>query len=116
MISRTSMALFAALIAASVAVGAEMRIVKVQALSDGSIMLDGRHTTVEELQRILAGAPRQVTVWYYRDHPDQDPTEGQMKVIEAIAENSVPISLSSKPDFSDYIDVHGQSHPREHPI
>lgn len=104
--------LLAALIAANVALGTEMKIAKVHALADGSINLDGRHTTLDELQRILSKAHGQVAVWYYRDHAHREPTEGQMNVIKTIIDNQAPISMSTKPDFSDVVGPHGQSGPR----
>jgi hypothetical protein len=35
-----------------------------------------------------------------------------MEVLRLVLDHGLPISLSSKPDFSDYIDPSGVSHPR----
>jgi hypothetical protein len=51
-------------------------------------------------------------VWYYREAGQQEPPPEAMQVIKLIADNALPVSLSSKPDFSDYIGEGGQPHPR----
>ena len=73
--------------------------------------MDGKPATLESLRKVLAAARGKVLVWYHRD-PDQPQTENQRRVISLIIENKAPVSLSAKPDFSDYVDEHGQSHPR----
>jgi hypothetical protein len=113
MIKAASAIVSAALIAANVALGADMQVLKVQALADGSIALNGRHTTVDVLRKFLADAHGQTVVWYYREHADQEPTQGQMNVIQAIVDNKVPVSLSTKPDFSDVVGEDGVPHPRK---
>jgi hypothetical protein len=113
MIRLTSAALFAGVLVGAMALGADdMRVVKVQARSDGSIVMDGRPATTDELRKVLADAHGQVAVWYYREHAEQEPTEGQLKVIAAIIDNKAPVSLSTKSDFSDFVGSDGKSHPR----
>jgi hypothetical protein len=89
------------------------RIVKVVALPAGGITLDGRPATLEQLGKLLSAARGKTVVWYYRD-PNGPQTQAQRSVISVIIENKAPASLSSKPDFSDYIDQHGRSHPRRY--
>jgi hypothetical protein len=89
-----------------------MKIVKVGALRSGELVLDGKSATLNDLAKILAATRGGLEVWYYREDAAMEPTEGQMNVLKAIADEQVPISLSSRPDFSDYIDGDGQSHPR----
>ena len=115
MVKTTVTVLFAAMFVADLASGAEMEIVKVHALANGSVVLDGRRTTVDELRKALVDAHGHVAVWYYREHADQEPTDGQMKIVKVIIETKTPVSLSTKPDFSDVVGQDGQSHPRTGP-
>ena len=73
--------------------------------------MDGKPATFESLRKILAAAQGKILVWYHRD-PNQPPTEAQRKVLSVMIEYKAPVSLSARPDFSDYVDEHGQSHPR----
>jgi hypothetical protein len=36
-----------------------------------------------------------------------------IEIVKLVVAHKLPISLSSKPDFSDYIDDEGHSHPQE---
>lgn len=51
-------------------------------------------------------------VWYYREAGDRQPTGKQdtviTSVLNAIIRHRLPVRLSSKPDFSDVVDAHGQ--------
>jgi hypothetical protein len=87
------------------------RIITVTALPTGGILLDGKSATIENLGKILAAARGKVLVWYHRD-PAQPATEAQRRVFTVLLDNKAPVSFSAKPDFSDYVDEHGQSHPR----
>jgi hypothetical protein len=51
-------------------------------------------------------------VWYYRQNPESEPAPSDLAVVELVFKIGLPISMSSKPDFSDYVDGKGQSHPR----
>ena len=53
------------------------------------------------------------TVWYYRENPAADPPPNAMAVLDLVMRSRVPISMSSRPDFSDYIDENGSAHERE---
>ena len=67
----------------------------------------------EELQRALETARRdEGIVWYYRESAAQSPPQHALQVLNLVVQNQLRISLSSKPDFSDYVDSKGQSHPR----
>jgi hypothetical protein len=52
-------------------------------------------------------------VWYYRDNPAAQPSSEAFEVFKRIVSHNVPVSLSSRPDFSDYIDEHGNSKQRD---
>jgi len=67
----------------------------------------------EELRRALESAKRdQGIVWYYRESAAQSPPQHALQVLNMVVQNQLRISLSSKPDFSDYVDSKGISHPR----
>jgi hypothetical protein len=87
------------------------KIVKVVALPRDGIILDGKPATLESLRKILAPARGTIVVWYHRD-PNQPQTANQREVVSIIIANKAPVSMSSKPDFSDYVDDRGQTHPR----
>jgi hypothetical protein len=91
---------------------APMKVVRVKALQPGTIIVDGKPTTLADLVARLAELrASNGAVFYYREGAET--TEGQFEVFRAIVEARVPISLSSKADFSDYIDQYGQSQPRQ---
>jgi hypothetical protein len=55
-------------------------------------------------------------VWYYREQATSDPTDDEWAkmraVLDAIMATQLPISFSSRADFSDYVDGNGNSQPR----
>jgi hypothetical protein len=51
-------------------------------------------------------------VWYYREAAGGEAPAAAMEVMKMVAENRLPISLCSKADFSDYVDLKGVSHLR----
>jgi hypothetical protein len=57
-------------------------------------------------------SPEKGTVWYYREIGKGEPPSQAVEIVKLVVENRLPISLSSNPDFSDYIDDEGQSCPR----
>ncbi|MCA9730549.1 MAG: hypothetical protein H6696_12195 [Deferribacteres bacterium] len=87
---------------------------KISVLQSGSILLNGKESTLEQVeQELIELKARKGSVWYYREVGQEEPPNEAMEVIKLIAENDLPITLSSRPDFSDYIDENGQSHTRE---
>ena len=62
------------------------------------------------LERVTA---QRGTVWYYRESGKGEPPAQAIGVFKVIVENKPPISLSTKPDFSDYVDENGASLPRK---
>ncbi len=93
---------------------APKNILRVGVLRDGSVTADGSATTIEALApKLDALAVSNGSVYYYREAGQEEPHPNAMKVITAIAERKLPISLSSKPDFSDAIGPDGKSHPRQ---
>jgi hypothetical protein len=60
--------------------------------------------------------PAAKVLFYYRENAKIEPTDTQLaevqKLLNAMMRLRLPISLSSKPDFSDSVDASGVSHPR----
>lgn len=104
------------LLAALVATGVGAQgagIARISVLSNGSLYLNGKPTDLRsiesELQRL-----KQVkgTVWYHRDNPQAEPPKEGMAVVDMIIQHRLPVSMSTRPDFSDYVDSQGRSRPR----
>jgi len=70
----------------------------------------------EQLQQAFATAKGDdAIVWYYREAAGKTPPPRALEVLNLVVQNQLRISLSSRPDFSDYVDAHGVSHPRAAP-
>ena len=87
---------------------------RVKLTSAGEIFYDDERVTLPRLEeRLRALAQEGGVVMYYRANPAGEPPAGAQEVFEALMAAGLPISLSSKPDFSDYSDEDGNSRPRE---
>jgi hypothetical protein len=92
----------------------EAKVAKISALSDGTILLNGAPADASavdaEFTRLkkVGGA-----VWYYRQNADQEPNPKAMSIVELIVKHRLPVSMSTKPDFSDYVDGNGHSKTRD---
>jgi hypothetical protein len=94
--------------------GQSMRHITIQVSSIGEVRVDGVSTSLDQLDaRFAKLADEAGTVWYYREAATADPHPNAMRVMELLVKHRLPISMSSKPDFSDYIDETGTSHPRK---
>jgi hypothetical protein len=51
-------------------------------------------------------------VWYYREGAGAELPPEAKQVMKLVVDNKLPVSLCTKPDFSDYVDGKGVSHPR----
>jgi len=86
---------------------------KVAVLKTGVIQANGKAVTLTELDELLATSKsRNGEVWYYREAAKEEPPPQATEVIKLVIKHQLPISMSSKPDFSDMIDEHGKSVPR----
>jgi hypothetical protein len=86
-------------------------------LHDGTVLLNGQRDTLADVAaRFAAASKARGMVWYYRDAAiDPSPAAEQVMhaVINLVAKNRLAITLSSKPDYSDVIDLNtGESKPR----
>ncbi|MGH7796557.1 MAG: hypothetical protein ACREQ2_16950 [Candidatus Binatia bacterium] len=89
-------------------------VTRISVLMTGKILLGAKEATVSDVKRALDRAKTERgVVWYYRESGKGEPPPEAIEVFNLIVENKVPIILSSKPDFSDYIDEKGLSHPRK---
>jgi hypothetical protein len=86
---------------------------KISVLASGSILLDGQAADLEQLDAALETAKQDHgQIWYYRETAGAPPTPAGLAVIQHVVRHNLPISLSSKADFSDWVDGKGVSHPR----
>jgi hypothetical protein len=87
--------------------------IKVSVLSSGAILLEGKPVTLGELEHAFQSVKqRGAPVLYYREAAASEPPPEGMSVLQLIVANRLPVSMSSKPDFSDWVDTQGVSHPR----
>jgi len=89
-------------------------IVRLSVLTSGTVLLNGKESSLPEVKKALEKAKSEHgMVWYYRENDGREPPPQAMEVIQLVVENNLPISMSSKPDFSDYIDDKGHSRPQK---
>ena len=86
---------------------------KVSVYADGRIILDGHDVQITELRSRFAKLSRDKgAVWYFREAPSSEPPPNATLVIQAIIEAQLPVSMSSKPDFSNVVLPDGTVRPR----
>ena len=86
---------------------------KIAVFQSGVVHFNGKPVTIPQLKAELTRLKGlDGTVWYYREHPDQEPPAISTGVIEAVVENRLPISLSTEPDFSTVVLPDGSIRPR----
>jgi hypothetical protein len=87
--------------------------IKLKVMKSGDVYADGRAVTLDRLPELLAEAKlRSRVAWFYREAPGEKPSAAAMAVLRLVMGHRLPVSFSSKPDFSDYVDEAGASHPR----
>lgn len=88
-------------------------ILKLSVLATGAVLLDGDLIAMGALDAKLASVDKQsTTIWYYREAAAKNPPPEAQAVIQLVVKHKLRISMSSQPDFSDYVDAKGVSHPR----
>jgi hypothetical protein len=88
-------------------------VAKVTVLASGAVLLDGKPTTLPALdERLKALKAANGAVWYHRQNPASEPPPQGTAVVQMIIKHQLPVSMSAKPDFSDYVDRDGVSRPR----
>jgi hypothetical protein len=87
-------------------------VAKVRVSRTGQVELNGAKVTREQFRAALAQLSDEGgEVWYYREALEERPSEEVLKTFRLIPEAGLPVRISSKPDFSDYIDDQGNSVP-----
>jgi biopolymer transport protein ExbD len=91
---------------------AEAVVGKVAVSAKGAVWLDGKATTVDALRERLAELKkRNGVVWYYRESAGAEPPPQAMQVMKLIIDARLPISMSTKPDYSDVLLPDGSTRP-----
>src|SRR5262249_36959607 len=86
---------------------------KVAVMKSGVISFNGEIITLEQLRGELADIKsKNGIIWYYREaaHGVGPPIAAQ--VIKLVIENRLPISFSTEPDYSNFVDAGGTVKPR----
>ena len=83
-------------------------------LESGGVLLGGIAVKPNELIVALDKAQESNgKVWYYRENPAAEPPPSASQVIQMIIDRKLAITMSTKPDFSDYVDENGNVHSRK---
>jgi len=88
-------------------------VLKITILTSGDVLLNGEPTTLPQLDtRLKAAKEQNGEVWYYREDAYYFPGPTALEVFDLLIRHRMKTSLSSKADFSDYLDTVGFAHPR----
>jgi hypothetical protein len=89
-------------------------VLKIQVFKSGKVRADGAEISLVDLAKKLDNLKeKRGVVWYYREAASEEPPPQGTEVVKMIIERKLPVSMSSKPDFSDYVDEKGKSRPRQ---
>jgi hypothetical protein len=89
-------------------------VARLAVFADGRVTLDGQPLQASKLDESFALLKqRNGMVWYYRQNAEAEPHPNAMSAIQLVVKHQLPVSLSTKPDFSDYVDESGQVKPRK---
>lgn len=90
-------------------------IARISVNAAGEIRLDGTRTTFDALRQQLALLrERNGVVWYHREAAANQPPEARA-VMQLVIEQRLPISMSTRADFSDEVRPDGRVAPRRGP-
>ncbi len=88
-------------------------VLRLSVLQSGKLFADNAEVRLDVLDTRLSEIKSQNgVVWYYREGGQVEPPPVAMEVMKLIVKHRVPVSMSSKADFSDIIDGHGSSRPK----
>ena len=88
-------------------------VLKISVYKSGEIRVGDKTVSGQDLDGLLAAnARKNGVVWYYREAGEEEAPPQATEVITLIMKHKRPVSMSSKPDFSDTIDASGNSLPR----
>ena len=78
---------------------------KISVLASGVVLLDGQPVEIDQLDKVFQTAKENNRgVMYYRESAGGEPPPQGMEVIKLVVKHKLPISMSTKPDFSDVVD------------
>jgi len=87
--------------------------IRIAVSAAGELLLNGEPASLAPIEAALEAAdPKKDFVLYYRENPQASAPAQAMQVLNLIRSHRFAISFSTQPDFSDYVDSFGQSHPR----
>lgn len=90
-----------------------MTITRIRVSRDGQIWCDDVRTSLADLgPRLAQLRAAQGVVWYYREEAGDDPAPEAMAVVRMVVEQRLPISMSTRADFSDVVQTDGTAVPR----
>jgi hypothetical protein len=79
-------------------------VVKVNISQSGQIFRNGEKVTLEQFKNELSALKgKNAGVLYYRENPESEPSPVAIAVTQAIIAAKLPVRLSGKPDFSDFV-------------
>ncbi len=79
-------------------------ILKISVFKSGEIQANDTIVNLATLEELIANnASDNGHIWYYRESALEGPPQQAIKVINLITKYKRPVSMSSKPDFSDYM-------------
>jgi hypothetical protein len=88
------------------------QVMKVAVYADGRIVADGHEIALPAFRRAFAQLSKaHGKVLYYREATESEPHPNATAVIQAIIEARLPVSLSSKPDYSNVVLPDGTTKP-----
>ena len=91
----------------------DLDILKITVHQAGEIRIGNKIVTMREAESQLSLlAAKKGVVWFYREPGRNPPAPEATAIIKLAIKYKVPVSLSTKPDFSDTIDDNGKSIPR----
>jgi hypothetical protein len=86
---------------------------KIAVTAPGVVSFDGAAITLDGLKSKLVDLKkRNGVIWYYREAAGSAPSAQATEVLKLIAASRLPISLSTKPDYSDVVLPDGTTRPR----
>jgi hypothetical protein len=89
---------------------------KIAVTESGSVSYNGTPVTLGGLKIMLKDLKRaNGVVWYYRESAAQEPPPVASEVVKLIIiDQQLPVTMSTKPDYSDVVMPDGTTRPRAH--
>ena len=92
----------------------ESVVIKVSVLASGTVLADGTAVSLQDLDARLAEIKKgNGVVQYYRENATGTAPAAAKQVMDMVIAHKLPIGMSTKSDFSDWVDQNGVSHPRQ---